>query len=98
MQFVKKSAKSNDNLWANIGWTLKFIWQSAPGLTLATVALTVIQSVLPLLGLYLTKLILDNIAVGMNVSAGPAAFKHISFLLLLLAAVFLLERAVSTVV
>jgi ATP-binding cassette, subfamily B, bacterial len=101
MEFVKKRANSqptnpNDKFWTNIAWALTFIWESSPGLTSAIVALTVIQSALPLLGLYLTKLVLDAIAAAMT-SARTAAFQDVSFLILLSAGVLLLDRGVGTV-
>jgi ATP-binding cassette, subfamily B, bacterial len=101
MEFLKKPAtwqaiNSKDKLWTNIAWALRFIWESAPGLTSAIVGLTIIQSVLPLLGLYLTKLILDAIASGLTSSARNVAFNGVAFLIMLSAAVLLLDRMVGS--
>lgn len=47
---------------------LRLVWNSSPRLTIALVALLVIQGLLPLLSLYLTKLIVDTIAASVNVA------------------------------
>jgi len=92
-----KPGAQNANLWANIGWALRLVWQSAPGLASAVVALTLIQSVLPLFTLYLTKLIVDSIAAAIATPGNTTAFNDISWLILLSAAVFLLDRTASTI-
>src|SRR5262249_665106 len=98
MESVDKAVNSRDNLWTNVAWALKFIWQSGRGLTLAIVALTVIQSVVPLIGLYLTKLVLDDLTAAITSSGKTVAFNHISFLILLSAAVLFLDRSLGTLV
>jgi ATP-binding cassette, subfamily B, bacterial len=102
MEFVKKPTnppptKSNDKFWANIAWALRFIWDSGRGLTVAIVVLTAIQSVVPLFGLYLTKLVLDAITSAMTSSANTAAFNHIGFLIALSAGVLFLDRVAGVV-
>lgn len=44
-----------------LGLALRFVWQSAPGWTIANLALVVIQGPLPLLSLYLMKLLIDRV-------------------------------------
>jgi ATP-binding cassette subfamily B protein len=97
MKFSEKPRKQNEKLWANIGWALRFVWQSSPGLTSAVVALTIIQSVLPLFTLYLTKLILDAIAAAIGTPGNTAIFRDISLLIVLSAAVVLFERSLGTI-
>ncbi len=41
---------------------LRLIWQSGPGWTIASMMLFIVQAVLPLLSLYLLKLIVDAAA------------------------------------
>ena len=43
---------------------LKLIWQSSPTWTIARLILLTIQSILPLLSLYLMKVIIDTVQVG----------------------------------
>jgi ATP-binding cassette subfamily B protein len=97
MEFVKEPSRSNDRVWTNIAWAVRFIWESGPGLTSAIVLLTVIQSIVPLLGLYLTKLILDAITRGVTSSARTAAFREVAFLIILSAGIFVLDKIVGNV-
>lgn len=46
------------------------VWKSAPGWTLAGIALIIIQGSLPLAALYLMKLIVDSISTG-------SSFEHV---------------------
>ena len=48
------------------------VWRSAPGATLASVVLMLVQGVLPLLSLYLLKVVVDAVASGVA-SPDPAA-------------------------
>ena len=80
---------------------LSLVWQSAPGWTLASAFLVVLQGILPLASLYLMKLIVDSVTAGMNSANKEAAFGHILFLISLAAGVaFLtaLSRSASGVV
>jgi ATP-binding cassette subfamily B protein len=45
---------------------LRFVWDSAPGWTLTRIALICAQGVLPLLALYVMKLIVDAVAAGIG--------------------------------
>ncbi len=44
--------------------TLSFVWESAPHWTVANIALTVVQGILPLASLYLMKVFVDRVTVG----------------------------------
>lgn len=80
---------------------LSLVWKSAPGWTLVSAFLVVLQGTLPLASLYLMKLIVDSVTAGMNSLNQEAAFGHILFLISLAAGVaFLtaLSRSVSSVV
>lgn len=85
----------------NLKRALSIVWQSAPGWTLASAFLVVLQGILPLASLYLMKLIVDSLTAGISSSNKEAAFGHILFLILLTAGVaFLtaLSRSASSVV
>jgi ATP-binding cassette, subfamily B, bacterial len=80
---------------------LGMVWQSARGWTILNLVLVVVQSVLPLVGLYLLKLVVDAISEG--IAAGPAGgaegFDRVLLLIGLTAAVTvigLLARAVGS--
>ena len=51
---------------------LKIIWQSSPGLAIATGALLILQGLLPLASLYLLKLIVDAVEIGARSGAEGA--------------------------
>ncbi|NEQ84213.1 MAG: ABC transporter ATP-binding protein, partial [Moorea sp. SIO2I5] len=60
---------------------LLFVWDSAPTLTTIKVILIILQGLLPLALLYLTKLVVDTVATSLTVSDKQAAFSQIMFLL-----------------
>jgi ATP-binding cassette subfamily B protein len=60
-----------------------FVWQSGRRWTLANAALIAVQGLLPLVGLYLTKLIVDAVAAGMEASDRQATLAHVGGLVLL---------------
>jgi ATP-binding cassette, subfamily B, bacterial len=80
---------------------LRLVWQSARAWTLVNLVLVVVQSVLPLVGLYLLKLVVDAISVGMVAGAGGEAEGFDRVLLLigltaLVTVVGLLARALGS--
>jgi ATP-binding cassette, subfamily B, bacterial len=81
--------------------TLLLVWQSAPGWTLISAFLVVLQGILPLASLYLMKLIVDSVTTGLNSVNKQAAFENILFLISLAAGVYFLIticRSASNVV
>jgi ATP-binding cassette, subfamily B, bacterial len=68
---------------------LRLVWQSGRGWTLATVALLVVQATLPLLTLYLIKLVVDSVA--MAITDKDVAFGLVAMLVGLTAAVALVS-------
>lgn len=70
---------------------LRFVWQAAPGWTVAGVFLLFIQGLLPLATLYLIKLIVDAAAAGIGGATGLEAFRGIAILIGLAGAVALLN-------
>jgi len=69
----------------------RFVWQAAPGLTAANLALAVAQSVLPLIALVLLQRIVDAIAAAAG--AGGTAALQSAFALIALAAVVAIVAA-----
>ncbi len=59
----------------------RFVWQAAPGWTIAGMALVTIQGALPLLTLYLMKLIVDAVTASLSAPDKTAAFPHILLLI-----------------
>jgi ATP-binding cassette subfamily B protein len=74
---------------------LRLVWQSGPGLTLASLALVLIQGVLPLASLYLMKLVVDTVTAGLASPDKSAAFSQVVFYIVLTGAVALISSAVG---
>jgi ATP-binding cassette, subfamily B, bacterial len=68
---------------------LRLVWQSAPGWTAANFGLILIQGLLPLVSLYLMKLIVDGVTAGLLSPEKTDSLKKVIFLILLAAAVAL---------
>ncbi len=60
---------------------LRLVWQSSPGWTIARVVLLTIQGILPVVSIYLTKLIIDTVAVNLTNVDKAAAFNQVLFLI-----------------
>jgi len=66
-----------------------FVWQSAPGLTIAKVTLIIAQGLLPLASLYLTKLVVDAISASLTTPNKQAALGQVMPLVAIAGAVIL---------
>jgi ATP-binding cassette subfamily B protein len=60
---------------------LRLVWQSAPGWTIASLALLVVQGVLPLVSLYLMKLVVDAVTASMEAADERIAFGQVALLI-----------------
>jgi ATP-binding cassette subfamily B protein len=80
----------------NLAWAARFVWQSGPVLTMASALLVVVQGVLPLIGIYLIKLVIDSVAAGLSEPDKAIAFKGIASLIVFSALVVLLENVCSS--
>jgi ATP-binding cassette subfamily B protein len=65
---------------------LHFVWQSAKGWTVASGILVVVQGVLPLLPLYLMKLVVDATTAGLATPDKGAVFRQVLLLVALMGA------------
>jgi len=79
-----------------LGRAVSLVWKSGRGLTITNLLLTVLQGLLPLIPLYLMKLLIDSIE---KVASGTDApeFGYIVFLIGTMGAVALLSAAVKSV-
>ncbi len=68
-----------------------FVLQAGASRTIASVALVFVQGVLPLLALYLMKLIVDAVTISLTAPDKVEAFRHVALLIGLAAAVALLN-------
>ena len=71
--------------------SLKLVWVSAPGWTTANAAISFVKSFLPLVLLYLVKLLIDNITEASSVSAGTG-FPQVFWLIIAVVAVYFLDE------
>jgi ATP-binding cassette, subfamily B, bacterial len=67
---------------------IQMVWRSSPGWTIANIVLVVVQGVLPLFSLYVTKLLIDTLTAGSTHSS--SAFSQPLFFLLILLGSFTL--------
>ena len=70
---------------------LRLVWRSSPRWTVARVVLLVVQGLLPLASLYLTKLIIDKVAASPTITDKGASFRQVAFFLSLFIAVTLIS-------
>ena len=85
----------------HLGRTMRLVWGIAPGWTLASIALAVIQGVLPLASAYMIGYIVNGVAEGAAADDKSAAFQHVAWLILIAGLIGLasaLARSVSTLV
>ncbi len=76
---------------------LRLVWQSAPGWTAASLTLTILQGLLPLATLYLTKLVLDSAVAGLAATDKRQAFAQTLLYVALTGGVQLLSALLSAV-
>lgn len=77
MQVVPKVTSKPLKSALNLKRALHLVWQSSPGWTIAGTSLSIVQGIIPLLTLYLMKLLVDAVAVGVGAINKEIAFHHI---------------------
>ena len=80
----------------NLCRALSFVWQAGPGWTIASLVLKVVLGLLPLLGLYLLKLIIDSVTFALNSENASGAFEEVILYIGLSGLVFYLQSMLST--
>jgi ATP-binding cassette subfamily B protein len=74
-----------------LDFALRLVWQSAPGWTMVSLALLVVQGALPLVSLYLMKLVVDAVTAALNAPDKGVAFGQAALLIGLTGGVALLS-------
>ncbi len=81
---------------------VRLVWRSSPGYTLSNIGLIIVQGVLPLISLYLMKLIVDGVAAAITSPAGISeSFRKIIILIVfscLIALLIALCQSISEIV
>jgi ATP-binding cassette subfamily B protein len=101
MQKQTVSAKMKIQRTLQLRRAFSFVWQSAKGWTIANGVLLVVQGVLPLLPLYLMKLMVDAVTAGLTAPDKGMAFRQVLFLICLMGIVTLvgvLARSIAGLV
>jgi ATP-binding cassette, subfamily B, bacterial len=80
-----------------LGRALRFVWRSTKGWTIANGVLMAIQGVLPILQLYLMKLMVDAVTAGVAAPDKGVAFKHVLLLGGLMGAVILFASLIGLI-
>lgn len=80
-----------------LDFALRLVWQSAPGWTIASLALLVVQGALPLVSLYLMKLVVDAVTTALEASDKGAAFGQVALLIGLMGGVALVSAVARSI-
>ncbi|AOX01382.1 ABC transporter ATP-binding protein [Moorena producens PAL-8-15-08-1] len=75
---------------------LRLVWQSSPFWTVARVGLLLVQGILPLLSIYLTKLIIDTVTDGLLNADKQAVFRDVLLFLILAGTVTLVTTLLNS--
>ena len=73
----------------------RFVWRASPGWTVLNTFLAILQGLLPLLSLYLIKLIVDTITSAVQSDYSEVVFREIVFLVALATGAALVQAAFS---
>jgi ATP-binding cassette subfamily B protein len=87
---VKKS-------WQHIKTILTYIWRSSPGWTLSNALLILIRGVLPLMLLYMVKLLVDEISMVATLPGEARDFAHLKWILVASGVLFLINAISASV-
>ncbi len=79
-----------------LGRAASFVWKSSRGLTIANLFLTIIQGLLPLIPLYLMKLLIDSVEEVIS-GGDTSSFGHIGLLIGIMGGVALLSALVKSI-
>ncbi|MCC6140668.1 MAG: ABC transporter ATP-binding protein [Nitrospira sp.] len=78
-------------------YALAFVWQSSPSLAVGSIVVRVIQGVLPLVVLYLTKLLIDAVTEGLKTPSQDATLTPIATILAGLAGAAVISAMLTVV-
>ncbi len=96
MQSHKSTTQKIKRVW-HIKRAASFVWKSAPGWTATNAALILLQGVLPLLLLYLMKLVVDSVTAGLAAPDKGLAFRQVALYIALAGGAGVITVALSSV-
>ena len=88
---VKEKMRKKINLFRE---SLRLVWRSAPGWALANIVISTIRSFLPLILVWLLKILIDNITRATTAGSG-ISFENILWLIIAVVAVYFFDEATS---
>ena len=74
---MKVSKKSLGSFLTTVRWALSLVWESSQSLAVASIVVRVVQGLLPLVVLYLTKLLIDTVTEALKTPADDPSFTRI---------------------
>jgi ATP-binding cassette subfamily B protein len=93
----KPSTKEKIKGALQIGRAVRLIWKIVPGWTVASFALQIVQGILPLVILYLTKLVVNTLAAGLSAQSKGPIFGKAAVLVGIMAGTALLQALLTLV-
>lgn len=81
----------NNSIVTNLRRALRFVWESGASWTLASICLVALQGLLPLLVLYLMKMVVDAVTTSMTALDAEVAFQQVAIWVGFLCAVTVVE-------
>lgn len=100
---MQGKAGLKERIWRtlHLGRALTIVWQSGPGWVVLSGLLVIVQGLLPLLTLYLIKLVVDDVTLCLSGSGEDGSFGHVAMLICFMGAVVLVTaicRVLATLV
>jgi len=83
---------------SSLGQAFSIVWQSSPSLAVWSIIVRVIQAFLPLVVLYLTKLLIDTVTEVLKAPSAEATMTRMTIILVGLAAVAVTNVMLSSAV
>ncbi len=96
MTFSAYTLKQKFQWTLRLGRALRLVWQSGSGWTIASIVLLIVRGTLPLLSLYLMKLVVDAVSIGLTSTNKEFAFSQVAFFIVLAGIVSLVDALCSS--
>lgn len=96
MKPANKTIKNKIRAVLRLDLAIRLVWKSCPGLTLANFGLLILQGITPLLSLYLIKLIIDAVTIGMAMPNKGDALQQISIYIMYAGAIAIADVAIQS--
>lgn len=81
----------------NFEWAIAFVWRASKAATIINLVFVVLQGLLPLIPLYITKLIIDTISAGVSSSGKSVLLSQLFLLIVALGLVALANTIIGSI-